>query len=111
MWTYSALASFLLAVVVVVPLVQAQIRRSTRTAGGMHQHAIERGSHHPLVVDVGAGERYCDGNTSAISQNVAFGAAFSAIGGIGANEVPPLGALTMVPSSEAHSQSMPRSTW
>jgi hypothetical protein len=107
----TSLASFLLAVPVVISLVQAEIRWPARAAWPLHKNRIESRAHHPLVVHVRARERDGNGHTSPIGQNVTFDAAFSAIGGVRTREVPPFDAFTMAPSSEAHSQSIPRSTW
>lgn len=106
----TSLSSLLFAILVVVSFVQAEIRWTARAAWPVHENGIERCSHHPLVVHVRARERDSNGHASPVGQDMTFGAAFSAIGGIRACEVPPFGAFTMAPSSEAHSQSMPRST-
>jgi len=110
-WDDATVANRLLAVNVVIPLVQAEVCWTAGATSSAYQDGVEGRAHHPLVVHVCSRECDSHGNTSAIGQNVAFCAAFSAIGRIGAREVPPFGAFTMAPSSEAHSQSMPRSTW
>jgi hypothetical protein len=110
-WYDTSLSSFPLAVVVVISLVQTKMLGAARSTWCVHEHGIESRSHHPLVVDVRPRERDSNGDTSSVGQNVTFGPAFSAIGGIRPREVPPFGAFTMAPSREAHSQSMPRSTW
>jgi len=109
--THPTLARLELAVGIVVALVQAEVGWPARAPRREHQHGIERRTDHPFVVDVGSRERHRDGDASAVGQNVTFCAALSTIGRIGTREVPPFGAFTMAPSSEAHSQSMPRSTW
>jgi hypothetical protein len=107
----ATMANRLLAVGVVVPLVQAEVCWAARATSSAHEDGVEGRAHHPLVVHVGSRECDSHGNAPTIGQNVTFCAAFSAIGGIWTREVPPFGAFTMAPSSEAQSQSMPRSTW
>jgi hypothetical protein len=107
----ATLPNFPFAVIVVVALVQAEIHWAAWPTGGTHQDSVEGRAHHPLVVHVRSRERDCHRNASLVCQNVALGAALSTIGWIRAREVPPFGAFTMAPSREAHSQSMPRSTW
>lgn len=107
----ATLPDFPFAVIEVVALVQAEVHWAAWTTGGAHQNGIEGRAHHPLVVHVRARERNRHRDASPVGQNVALGAALSTIGWIRAREVPPFGAFTMAPSREAHSQSMPRSTW
>lgn len=101
-------SGFVFGVSVVVPFVEAQVHRPARTSRRTDEDGVERGAHHPFVVDVrsrqGDGER----DTSAVSQNVAFAAKFCAIGRIRAGELPPFGAFTVALSREVHAQSIPR---
>jgi hypothetical protein len=107
-WNDATCPGFVLWVGVVVPLVEAQVHRPTRTSRCADEDGVERGAHHPFIVHVrsrqGDGER----NASAVSQNVAFAAEFCAIGRIRAGEFPPLGAFTVALSREVHAQSIPR---
>ena len=93
----TSLANFLFAVLVVVSFVEAEICWTAWATRPVHENGIESRSHHPLVVHVRARERDSNRDTSSVCQNVTFGAAFSAIGGIRTREVPPFGAFTMAP--------------
>jgi len=104
-------AGLLLAVLVVVTLVQAKMLGQQRPAAVLKGDGVQRGTDHPFVVGVGAGQRDGQGNTVPVGQNMPFGAEFSAIGGIGARDVPPLGAFTEALSSDAHSRSSPTFSW
>jgi hypothetical protein len=95
-------------IVVVVPFVEAEIPRSAWTARCMEWNSVERLPGKPLVVDVGAGQRDSDGNTTPVGQDVAFRAKFSTICRIGPGEAPPLGAFTEALSREHQFQSIPR---
>lgn len=110
-WPHAALAGLILGVVVVVPFVQADMLGPSRPARPTDEDGIERGTDHPLVVNVGAGQRDGERNSAPIGQNMAFCAEFSAIGRIGASEVPPFGAFTEALSSDAHSRSRPHFSW
>jgi len=109
--SHAALACLVLAILVVVALVEADVLWSTRSTRGADRNRIKRGAYHPLVVDVRAGQRDGEGDPAPVGQNVAFCAEFSAIGRIGAREVPPLGAFTEALSSDAHSKSRPHFSW
>ena len=108
---HTALACFLLAIVVVVALVQADVLGPPWPTRSVDECRIECGADHPLVVDVRAGQRDREGNPAPVGQNVALAAEFSAIGGIGTREVPPFGAFTEALSSDAHSRSRPHFSW
>ena len=108
---HTALTCLLLAIVVVVALVQADVLGTSWSARSVDRHRIECGAHHPLVVYVGTGQRDGEGNPAPVGQNMALGAEFSAISGIGTREVPPFGAFTEALSSDAHSRSRPHFSW
>lgn len=108
-WHDAAFSGFVLGVVVVVALVEAQVHRPARPARPLHEDGIEGRADHPLVVDVRAGQGDGQWDSATVGQNVALGAELRAIGRIGASELPPFGALTMALSSEAQSQSIPLS--
>lgn len=103
-----AQSDLLLRIAVVVSLVETEMRRPTRTARRSERHGVQCLAGHPLVVNVRAGQRDCDRNSSSIGEHVAFRAKLSAISRIGPGEPPPLGAFTVALSSEAQAQSMPR---
>jgi len=107
----AALSRLVFGVAVVVPLVEAQVLWPAWSSRRAYQHSVESGADHPLVVDVRSSQRDGDGHPAAVGQNVAFTAAFRAIGRVWAGELPPFGAFTMALSSEAHSQSIPLSWW
>ncbi len=111
MWLHTARTRFLLGVIVVVALVQTKVFGQQRLEQSPDGNGIERGAHHPLVMDVGASQRDRDGDSATVGQNMAFGAEFSTIGRIGARDVPPLGAFTEALSSDAHSRSSPTFSW
>lgn len=91
-----------LRVLVVVPLVEAEVLGAAGAAWGTENHRVERLADQPLVVDVRAGDLGGQRNATPVGQDVAFDAAFRAIRGVGAREVPPFGAFTMALSSEDH---------
>lgn len=97
-----------LGVLVVVALVEAEVLGPARAARGTSDHRVERLADEPLVVDVGAGDLGGQRDTPAVGQDVAFDAAFRAIRGVRASEVPPFGAFTMALSSDDHFHWMPR---
>ena len=97
-----------LRVLVVVPLVEAEVLGAAGAAWGTENHRVERLADQPLVVDVRAGDLGGQRNATPVGQDVAFDAAFRAIRGVGAREVPPFGAFTMALSSEDHFHWMPR---
>ncbi len=93
---------------VVVPLVETDVLGTARTSGATHDDSIENFTDHRAVWHVGAGDQRGERNAATVGQNVAFDAAFRAIGRIWAREVPPFGAFTEALSSELHFQAMPR---
>jgi hypothetical protein len=88
-------------VLVVVPLVEAEVLGPPWATRRSSDHWVERLADKPLVVDVGAGDLGCQRNAPAVSQDVTLGAAVRSIRWVGAGE-PPLGAFTMALSSEDH---------
>ena len=110
-WPHATCTSLPFRVVVVVPVVETKVLWSPRPTRTVDENRVERGAHHPLVVDVGAGQCERDGDAVPIGQNIAFCAEFSAIGGIGTRDVPPFGAFTLALSSDAHSRSRPIFSW
>jgi hypothetical protein len=107
----SSLSRFRLGISVVVPFVEAQMLGPTRASWPVDEDCVQGRAHHPLVVNVRAGQRHGQRDAAPISQNVAFAAQLRAIGRVGTRELPPFGALTMALSREAQSQSIPRSWW
>lgn len=97
-----------LGVLVVVPLVEAEVLGAARAARSTSDHRVERLPDEPLVVHVGAGDLGGQRNASTVGQDVAFDATFRPIRGIRAGEVPPFGAFTMALSSEDHFHWIPR---
>jgi hypothetical protein len=71
--------------------------------------SVERGTGHPLVVNVGAGQLDADRHAASVGQDVAICAEFCTIGWIGARVVPPFGAFT-VSAPEATDQKRCRAT-
>jgi hypothetical protein len=106
-WNDSPDAHGLLGIGVVVALVEAEVDRA-RCPERAQVDGIKCRADHPLVVDVGAGERDGERNAAPVGQYVPLGSELGAIGRIGTSEVPPLGAFTLALSSEAQVQSMPR---
>ena len=102
-----AIPDLLLGVGVVVPLVQAEVVRTTRASRASMNDSVERGAGHPLVVNVSGGQLDADRYAASVGQNMAFCAEFSTIGRIGARVVPPFGAFTEALSSEHHFRSTP----
>ena len=96
------------AVLVIVAFVEADVLRTPRPARSANGDRIERLADHPLVVDVGAGQREANWYAATIGQYMALGAELSAIGGIGTGKVPPFGAFTEALSSDDQFQSIPR---
>jgi hypothetical protein len=109
--SHAALACLVLAIPIVVALVEADVLWPARSTRGADRDRIKRGAYHPLVVDVRASKRDGEGDPAPVRQNVAFCAKFSAIGRIGAREVPPFGAFTEALSSDVHSRSSPTFSW
>ena len=97
-----------LCVSVVVPLVQAEMLRSSRPARCPQNHSIKDPGDEPLVVNVRAGDLGGQRDASAVRQDVTLDAALRAIRGVRAREVPPFGAFTMAVSSEDHFHWIPR---
>lgn len=102
-----AIPDLLLGVGVVVPLVQAEVVRTTWASRASMNDSVERGAGHPLVVNVGGGQLDADRHAAAVRQDVAFCAEFCTIGRIGARVVPPFGAFTVALSREHHLRSTP----
>lgn len=103
----AAIASLAFGLLVVVPFVQAEVLRSSSPPRCTQRNRVERLSDHVHVVDVCPRERHRQRDALTVGQDMAFCAEFCAIGGIGAGEVPPFGALTLALSSDAQSHSMP----
>lgn len=103
----AAIASLAFGLLVVVPLVQAEILRTPGPSRRTQRNRVERLADHVHVVDVRPRERHRQRDALAIGQDMAFCAQFCAIGRIGAREVPPFGALTLALSSDAQSHSRP----
>ena len=97
-------------ILVVVSLVQTDVARAAWTSWRSNRNRVERFANHPLVMDVGPGQRDANRNATPIGQYVAFGAELAPIGGIRSGEGPPFGAFTEALSSEHQFQSMPRSS-
>lgn len=102
-----AITSLAFWLLVVVPLVQAQVLRTSGASRRPEWNRVERPSDHVHIVDVGTSQRHRQRDTLAVGQNVTFCAEFCSIGRIGPGEVPPFGALTLALSSDAQSHSMP----
>jgi hypothetical protein len=84
----SAGARFLLGLLVVVSLVQAEVLRTPRSSGALEHDGIERLASHVFVVNIGSGGSHSQRDALAIGQDMPFGAELGAIGGVGASEVP-----------------------
>jgi hypothetical protein len=108
---HSAFACLLLGIIVVVPFVEADVLGQYRPEHSPNRNRIKRGTYHPLVVDIGAGQGDCQWNPATVGQNVAFRAEFCTIGRIWPRDIPPFGAFTEALSSEAHSRSSPTFSW
>src|SRR5215831_8782018 len=80
---------------VVVALVEAQMVRPLRPASAAQHDRVERLPDHPLVVQVGAGDRRGQGNAPSVGQDVALDAKLGAHGWIGTPSGPPFGAFTI----------------
>ena len=80
------------------------------TTGTLEHDGIERLATHVFVVNIGAGESHSQRDALAIGQDMPFGAELGAIGGVGACEVPPFGALMLALSSAMASRSPSSST-
>ena len=103
----SAGPRFPLGFVVVVAFVETNILGTPRSARSAELHGIQGLAYHVHVVDVGAAQRDRQRNALTVYEDVAFGAEFRAIGRIRTRELPPLGALTLALSRDAHSHSIP----
>lgn len=82
--------------------------RTPWTAGGAQDNCIKRVSHEPLVVDVRAGDLGRERYAPTIRKNVPLHPSFGAVRRVRTGQVPPLGALTIALSSDAHFHWMPR---
>ena len=69
----SAGARFLLGLLVVVSLVQAEVRRTPRSSGTLEHDGIERLATYGLVVNIGTGESHSQRDALAIGQDMPFG--------------------------------------
>jgi hypothetical protein len=94
----------LLAVGIVVAFVEAQVLGAPWAT---RDHGIQGLAHHPLIVNVRAGDRNRQRHAVGVGQDVALGAEPGTIGRVGAGEVPPFGALTLALSSEHQLRSTP----
>lgn len=106
-WNDAPIADLSFGIRVVEALVQAEVRRPTRSAWCAEHDSVERRAGHPLVVDVRSGDLDGDRDAARVGQDMAFCAEFCAIGRIGARVVPPFGAFTLALSSEHHFRSTP----
>lgn len=95
-------------IVVVIAFVEAEVSWSTRTTWRTERNSVECFARNPLVVDISAGQRDCDGDAATVGEDVAFRAKLSTICRIGTGEAPPLGAFTEALSREHQFQSIPR---
>lgn len=78
------------------------------TARTAQDNRIKRVSNEPLVVDVRARDLGRERHAPTIRKNVALDPSLGAIGRVRTGQVPPLGALTIALSSDAHFHWMPR---
>jgi hypothetical protein len=67
-----AIPDLLLGVRVVVPLVEAEVVRTTWASRASMNDSVECGAGHPLVVNVGGGQLDADRDAAAVGQDVAF---------------------------------------
>jgi hypothetical protein len=88
MWSHASFASLRLGLAIVVPLVEAQVVRSTDTTSSAKRDGVKRCPDHPLVVDVGGRDGHGHRHTARVGQNVALDPAFGAIGRVGTRMVP-----------------------
>ena len=84
----SAGARFLLGLLVVVSLVQAEVLRLPGSSGTLEH---ERLATYVFVVNIGTAESHSQRDDLAIGQDMPFGAELGANGGAGARDVPPFG--------------------
>ena len=89
-------------VCIVVAFVEAEVLGTPWTARAAQDNCVKRLSHEPLVVNVRAGDLGRKRHASTVGQNVTLDPSFGAICRARTRQVPPLGALTIALSSEAH---------
>lgn len=110
MWSHTALSNSSNDVLVIVTLIETQVARAPRATWCPKYDMVECRTHHPLVVEICARNQRSQWHPTSIGQNMSFDASFGSVGWIRASEVPPLGALTIAVSSEAHANSTPQSS-
>lgn len=81
-------AYFLLGVLEVIALVEAQMLFTSWASSRSDDDSVECFAHHPLVMHVGAGQRRCDRNASPVAEDVPFDAELATIGWIWTRQVP-----------------------
>ena len=84
----TATRNLALGIVVVIPFVEAEVPWSTRAAWRTEWNSVERFAREPLVVNVGAGQRDCDGDAATVGEDMPFRAKLSTICRIGTGEAP-----------------------
>ena len=72
LWLHTARTCFLLRIIVVAALVQTKVLGQHRLEQSPDGNGIERGAHHPLVMDVNASQRYRDGDPANVGQTWRF---------------------------------------
>lgn len=93
---------------IVVPVVEAEVTRSTWATWGPEDDGIEDSAYLPRVVAVRRGDRGGQRDAPAVGQEMALDPAFGAVRGVRPRLGPPLGAFTMAVSSEAQRHWMRR---
>lgn len=93
---------------VVVPLIEAQVARTSRPTWATHDDGVEHLAEHRGVGHVRSADERSERHTATVRQNVSLYAAFRAIRRVRPREVPPFGAFTEALSSELHFHAMPR---
>lgn len=83
------------------------MHRTPHTAATPKWNGVERLTDQPFVVNVRSGDLDGQRNTARVSQDMTFDALLGPIGGIGARQVPPLGAFTIALSRLHHCQRIP----
>ncbi len=95
-------------VVIVITLIGAQMLLDVSRRGPGDDERVKRRAETLLVMDVGSRERYSQGDSPTIDDEVAFCAELTAIGRVFARFIPPFtGAETVTLSCDCHFQSMP----
>ncbi len=94
---------------VVIPFVGVQLigppPRSPWFSGTQGWDRVEQSFKHHAVVGVGSGQEHSQREAVPIHHDMAFGARFASVCGIGACEVPPFTARTLAESRETRLQS------